>query len=105
MPRLCSCDTRLGTTSARPRRFSIRPVSRGLPGVTRSSRRSRANLSDAEESFAAGESSYLFVLENTRRLLEARVREQEIAADERRAQARIERAAGLGCQAGTGGTQ
>ena len=64
-----------------------------------------ANLSDAEESFAAGESSYLFVLENTRRLLEARVREQEIAADERRAQARIERAAGLGCQAETGGTQ
>jgi outer membrane protein, heavy metal efflux system len=64
-----------------------------------------ANLSDAEESFAAGESSYLFVLENTRRLLEARVREQEFAADERRAQARIERAAGLGCQAGSGGTQ
>ena len=64
-----------------------------------------ANLSDAEESFAAGESSYLFVLENTRRLLEARVREREIAADERRAQARIERAAGLGCQAETGGTQ
>jgi cobalt-zinc-cadmium efflux system outer membrane protein len=64
-----------------------------------------ANLSDAEESFAAGESSYLFVLENTRRLLEARGREQEIAADERRAQARIERAAGLGCQAGSGGTR
>ena len=45
----------------------------------------------------AGESSYLFVLENTRRLIEARVREREIAADEQRAQARIERAAGTAC--------
>ena len=34
---------------------------------------------------AAGESSYLFVLENSRRLIEARVREREIAADEQRA--------------------
>ena len=64
-----------------------------------------ANLTDAEESFAAGESSYLFVLENSRRLIEARVREREVAADERRAQARIERAAGIGCQAVTGGAQ
>ena len=34
-----------------------------------------ANLSDAEKSYAAGESSYLFVMENSRRLIEARVRE------------------------------
>ena len=65
----------------------------------------RANLADAEKSYAAGESSYLFVLENSRRLIEARVREREIAADERRAQARIERAAGLGCKAVKGGTR
>jgi cobalt-zinc-cadmium efflux system outer membrane protein len=64
-----------------------------------------ANLTDAEKSYAAGESSYLFVLENGRRLIEARVREREIAADERRAQARIERAAGIRCQAVSGGTQ
>jgi cobalt-zinc-cadmium efflux system outer membrane protein len=65
----------------------------------------RANLADAEKSYAAGESSYLFVLENSRRLIEARVREREIAADERRAQARIERASGLGCNAVSGGTR
>ena len=65
----------------------------------------RANLTDAEESYAAGESSYLFVLENSRRLIDARVREREIVADERRAQARIERAAGTGCRAVSGGTQ
>ena len=65
----------------------------------------RANLTDAEESYAAGESSYLFVLENSRRLIDARVREREIVADERRAQARIERAAGTGCHAVSGGTQ
>jgi outer membrane protein, heavy metal efflux system len=64
----------------------------------------RDNLSDAEESYAAGESSYLFVLENGRRLIDARVREREIAADEHRAQARIERAAGTACQAMTGAT-
>ena len=57
----------------------------------------RANLADAEESYAAGESSYLFVLENSRRLIDARVREREIAADEQRAQARIERAVGTAC--------
>ena len=57
-----------------------------------------ANLSDAEKSYAAGESSYLFVMENSRRLIEARVREREIAADEQRALARIERAAGTTCR-------
>lgn len=65
----------------------------------------RTNLTDAEESFAAGESSYLFVLENSRRLIDARVRQREITADERRAQARLERAVGIGCQAMSGGVQ
>ena len=53
------------------------------------------NLADAEESYASGETSFLFVLENSRRLIEARLREREIAAEEQRAQARIERAAGI----------
>lgn len=65
----------------------------------------RANLVDAEESYASGESSYLFVLENTRRLIDARLREREIVADEQRAQARIERAAGTACGAASGGAQ
>jgi len=63
-----------------------------------------ANLADAEDSFRAGESSFLFVLENSRRLIEARLREREIAADEHRAIARIERAVGARCS-GAGGTQ
>jgi outer membrane protein, heavy metal efflux system len=62
----------------------------------------RANLADAEQSFKLGESSYLFVLENGRRLIEARARQRDILADERRAQARLERAAGIGCQAMSG---
>jgi cobalt-zinc-cadmium efflux system outer membrane protein len=57
----------------------------------------RDNLTDAEESYASGESSFLFVLESGRRLIDARVREREITADEERAQARIERAAGIAC--------
>jgi cobalt-zinc-cadmium efflux system outer membrane protein len=65
----------------------------------------RANLADAETSYAAGEVSYLFVLENSRRLIEARVRARELAADEQRAQARIERAAGAACRPLTGGAQ
>jgi outer membrane protein TolC len=65
----------------------------------------RANLADAEKSYAAGESSYLFVLENSRRLIEARVRARELAADEQRAQARVERASGAACRALTGGAQ
>ena len=56
-----------------------------------------ANFADAEDSFRAGESSFLFVLENSRRLIEARIREREIAADEQRAVARIERAVGARC--------
>ena len=63
----------------------------------------RANVADAERSFAAGENSYLFVLENSRRLIEAQLREREIAADERRALARIERAAGMRCEGASGG--
>ena len=58
--------------------------------------------SNVEKSYAAGESSYLFVMENSRRLIEARVREREIAADEQRALARIERAAGTACRALSG---
>jgi cobalt-zinc-cadmium efflux system outer membrane protein len=65
----------------------------------------RANLADAEESYAAGESSYLFVLESGRGLIDARVREREIEADEQRAQARIERAAGVACAAVNGGIE
>jgi outer membrane protein, heavy metal efflux system len=65
----------------------------------------RANLADAEQSFKLGESSYLFVLENGRRVIEARARQREILADERRAQARLERAAGMGCQAMSGESQ
>lgn len=64
-----------------------------------------ANLADAEDSYRAGESSFLFVLENSRRLIEARLRERELAADEQRATARIERAVGTRCIAASGGTQ
>ena len=65
----------------------------------------RDNLTDAEESYASGESSFLFVLESGRRLIDARVREREIEADEQRAQARIERAAGTACAAVNGGIE
>ena len=33
-----------------------------------------ANLADAEDAYRAGDSSFLFVLENSRRLIEARLR-------------------------------
>ena len=56
-----------------------------------------ANLADAEDAYRAGDSSFLFVLENSRRLIEARLRERELAADEVRALARIERATGAKC--------
>ncbi|MBA2354910.1 MAG: TolC family protein [Acidobacteria bacterium] len=59
----------------------------------------QANLADAERSFAEGETSYLFVLENSRRLTEARLRERELEADTQRARARIERAIGRTCDA------
>jgi cobalt-zinc-cadmium efflux system outer membrane protein len=59
----------------------------------------QANVAGAEQAFKEGEVSYLFVLENTRRLIEARLRTRELAADERRAHARIERAIGRSCSA------
>ncbi len=59
----------------------------------------QANLVDAEHSFAEGETSYLFVLENSRRVTEARLRERELLADEQRARARVERAVGRSCAA------
>ncbi len=57
-----------------------------------------ANLADAEASYVAGDTSYLFVLENTRRLIDARVRAREIQADAERATARLERAVGTNCR-------
>ena len=57
----------------------------------------QANVADAEKLFAAGESTYLVVLENARRLIDARLRAQEFAADRERARARVERAAGMAC--------
>ena len=62
-----------------------------------------ANLADAEDAYRAGDSSFLFVLENSRRLIEARLRERELAADEARALARIERATGAKCAPPAGG--
>ena len=62
-----------------------------------------ANLADAEDAYRAGDSSFLFVLENSRRLIEARLRERELAADETRALARIERATGAKCAPPAGG--
>ena len=58
-----------------------------------------ANVADANRSFTEGDTSYLFVLEHTRRLTDARIRERELAADEHRARARIERAVGRSCSA------
>ncbi len=58
-----------------------------------------ANVADAERAYREGETSYLFVLENTRRLIEARLRERELEADQQRARARIERAVGRSCGA------
>ncbi len=57
------------------------------------------NVTDANRAFTEGDTSYLFVLEHTRRLTDARVRERELAADEHRARARIERAVGRSCSA------
>lgn len=57
----------------------------------------QANVAGAEQLFSEGEMSYLFVLENRRRLTDARLRERELAADGQRAQARVERALGRSC--------
>jgi cobalt-zinc-cadmium efflux system outer membrane protein len=51
----------------------------------------------AERAFADGDVSYLFVLENTRRLTEARLMVREAEADVARARARLERAVGRRC--------
>lgn len=63
------------------------------------------NRADAETAYRAGDSSMLVVLEATRRLIEARVRERELVADEARAIARLERATGARCEPGSGGTR
>jgi cobalt-zinc-cadmium efflux system outer membrane protein len=55
-------------------------------------------VSAAERTFAAGDTSYLFVLEMTRRLTEARVRTREVLADIARATVRVERAIGRTCE-------
>lgn len=55
------------------------------------------NLTAAERSFAQGDTSYLFVLENSRRLIDARLRARELDADQQRAHARVERALGRSC--------
>lgn len=57
------------------------------------------NVAEAERSFQLGDTSYLFVLENTRRVIEARVRERDLLADLQRAHARLERAVGRSCRA------
>ena len=51
----------------------------------------------AERAFADGDVSYLFVLEMTRRLTDARIRAHEVDADVARASARMERALGRTC--------
>ena len=56
-----------------------------------------ANVAAAERSFTNGETSFLFVLESSRQLVDARLREQEIEADLHRATARLERAVGRNC--------
>ncbi|HEY7499262.1 MAG TPA: TolC family protein [Vicinamibacterales bacterium] len=61
------------------------------------------NVAGAERAFAAGDVSYLFVLENSRRLREAEMRAREIDADVLRARARIERAIGRACGTTTRG--
>lgn len=58
----------------------------------------QANLTNSEEAYSSGDVPYLAVLDNVRRLIDGRVRAREIAADEQRAQARIERASGLACR-------
>ena len=57
-----------------------------------------ATAAAAERSYASGDTSFLFVLENSRRLAEARLRAGEFDADINRARVRIERAAGANCR-------
>lgn len=61
----------------------------------------QANLTDAEGAFTNGDTSYLFVLDSTRRVIDARLRERELRADQERAVARLERAIGSNCPGAT----
>jgi cobalt-zinc-cadmium efflux system outer membrane protein len=65
--------------------------------------RLQTNVGNAERAYREGEVSYLFVLENTRRLSEARLRERDLVAVAERAHARIERAVGRSCGAAVQG--
>lgn len=58
-----------------------------LPGL-------KDTVGGAEHAFAAGNVSYLFVLESSRRLADARLREASARADVRRARAELERSVG-----------
>ena len=59
----------------------------------------QTNVAEAQAAFEAGDTSTLFVLEHTRRLADARLREREFEADRQRARARVERASGRSCGA------
>jgi len=53
-----------------------------------------ANVRDAENAYAAGNVTYLYVLESQRRQLDARLKSAQAAADLRRARAELERSVG-----------
>lgn len=57
------------------------------------------NLRAAMKAYEAGADSYLLVLEATRRLLDARLRELDLGLDARRARARLDRAVGWSVRA------
>ena len=57
-------------------------------------------LRSADQAYQAGDVSYLFVLETTRRLTDARIRTREADAEVARARALVERALGRSCAAG-----
>jgi cobalt-zinc-cadmium efflux system outer membrane protein len=52
------------------------------------------NLHEAQRAFSAGATSYLNVLESTRRLVDARKQQLELEADVRRASAELARSVG-----------
>ena len=52
------------------------------------------SVRQSEKAYAAGNVSYLFVLETSRKLFDARVKEAAAAADQRRAVAELERSVG-----------
>jgi cobalt-zinc-cadmium efflux system outer membrane protein len=53
-----------------------------------------ASVRDAENAYAAGNVTYLYVLESQRRQLDARLKSAQAAADLRRARAELERSVG-----------